>query len=76
MNPLILFGLVTAIALLVVTVFMPLGVTWAFEPKPKVCFDDLGDYFKFRTLNGSEAFDVSYPCPDFDINSSVQQEFK
>ncbi|HXV88380.1 MAG TPA: hypothetical protein VD710_04710 [Nitrososphaeraceae archaeon] len=76
MNPLILFGLVTAIALQVVTVFMPLGVTWAFELKQKVCFDDLGDYFKFRTLNGSEAFDVSYPCAAFDFNSSMQQEFK
>ena len=76
MNPLILFGLVTAIALLLVTVFMPLRVTWAFEPKQKVCFDDLSDYFKFRTLNGSEAFDVSYPSPGFDFNRSMQQELK
>ena len=76
MNPIILFGLVAAIAFLVVTVFMPLGVTWAFEPKQKVCFDDLGDYFKFRLLNGSEAYDVSYPCPDIDFNTSLQEDFK
>ena len=76
MNTLILFGLVTAIALLVVTVFTPMRVTWALEPKQKVCFDDLGDYFKFRTLNGSEAFDVSYPCPSFDFNTSIQQALK
>ena len=76
MNPLILLGLVTAIAFLVAMVFMPLGVTWALEPKPKVCFDDLGDYFKFRLLNGSEAYDVSYPCPDFDFSTSLQKEFK